>query len=128
MVGTRTGKAAVVRADGTPHVTPIWFTLDGEDLVFTTEGGSLKRRSLTRDPHICICVDEDKPPYSYVMIMGEATLSEDLDELRKWATVLGRRYMGADRAEEYGARNGVPGEFLVRVRPTRVIAYADIST
>lgn len=127
MVGTRTGKATVVRADGSPHVTPIWFALDGDDVVFTTQGGSVKRRSLAQDPRISICVDEDKPPYSYVMIMGEATLSEDLDQLRKWATVLGGRYMGADRAEEYGARNGAPGETLVRVRPTRVIAYADIS-
>jgi PPOX class probable F420-dependent enzyme len=127
MTGTRTGKAAVVRSDGSPHVTPIWFVLDGDDVVFTTQSGGVKGRTLAHDPRIGICVDDDTPPFSYVMITGEATLSEDLGELTKWATVLGCRYMGADRAAEYGARNGVPGEYLVRVRPTRVIAYADIA-
>jgi PPOX class probable F420-dependent enzyme len=125
--GTRTGKAAVVLADGSPHVTPIWLALDGDDVLFTTEGRSVKRRALARDPRVSICVDEEKPPFSYVQIMGEATLTEDLGELRKWATVLGGRYMGADRAAEYGARNGSAGEFLVRVRPTRVIAYRNIA-
>jgi len=32
----RTGKLATVRADGRPHIAPIWFTLDGDDLIFTT--------------------------------------------------------------------------------------------
>jgi hypothetical protein len=35
--------------------------------------------------------------------------------------------MGADRAEEYGARNGVPGELLARLRPTRVVSEADLA-
>jgi PPOX class probable F420-dependent enzyme len=125
--GTRTGRAAVVRPDGSPHVTPVWFVLDGEDLLFNTGTGTVKHRSLVRDPRISICVDDDRPPYSFVTILGEVTISEDLDELRKWATVIGGRYMGPDRAEEFGARNGVPGELLVRVHPSRVIAHRDLA-
>ena len=45
----------------------------------------------------------------------------------RWATAIGGRYMGADRAEEFGARNGVPGEFLVRARITKVVAERDIA-
>jgi PPOX class probable F420-dependent enzyme len=127
MNGTRTGKLAVTRADGRPHVTPIWFVLDGDDLVLTTEESSLKGRALRRDPRVSLCVDDDTPPYSFVVIEGEATLSGDLDQLRHWAAVIGGRYMGADRAAEYGARNGVPGELLVRIRPTRVTARRDIA-
>jgi PPOX class probable F420-dependent enzyme len=127
MKGTRTGKLAVTRADGRPHVTPIWFVLDGEDLVLTTEDSSVKGRALRRDPRVSLCVDDDTPPYSFVIIEGEATLSDDLAELRRWATVLGGRYMGTERADEYGARNAVPGELLVRIRPTRVIAKRDIA-
>ncbi|MCW2948184.1 MAG: pyridoxamine 5-phosphate oxidase-related FMN-binding protein [Actinoallomurus sp.] len=125
--GTRTGKAGVVKADGTPHVTPIWFLLDGDDLVLTTHETGVKGKALRRDPRICICVDEETPPYSFVSLWGEASLSEDLEELRRWAAALGARYMGADRAEEYGARNGVPGEILVRVRITKVVALRDIA-
>lgn len=125
--GTRTGKVAVVRQDGAAHVTPIWFVLDGDDLVFTTGGESLKARALRRDPRVSVCVDDQTPPYSFVLIRGEAALSEDPAELRRWATVIGGRYMGEDRAEEFGARNGGPGEVLVRVRPTKVIAEKDIA-
>jgi PPOX class probable F420-dependent enzyme len=125
--GTRTGKAAVTTADGTPHVTPIWFLLDGEDLVFTTHETSVKGRALRRDPRVCVCVDEDTPPFSFVSLWGEASLSEDPAELRRWSAALGGRYMGADRAEEYGARNGVPGELLVRVRVGRAVAIRDIA-
>jgi PPOX class probable F420-dependent enzyme len=125
--GTRTGKLAIVRADGRPHVTPTWFTLDGDDLVLTTAATSQKAKAIRRDPRLALCVDDQAPPYSYVMVEGDATLSDDLDELRRCATAVGGRYMGADRAEEFGARNAVPGELLVRITPTRVIAQADVS-
>jgi PPOX class probable F420-dependent enzyme len=127
MAGTRTGRAGVVKADGTPHVTPVWFLLDGDDLVFTTHRTSAKGIALRRDPRVCVCVDEDVPPYSFVSLWGTASVSEDPGELRKWATDLAARYMGPERAEEYGARNGVPGELLIRVRITKVVAVQDIA-
>ncbi|GAA3806187.1 PPOX class F420-dependent oxidoreductase [Sphaerisporangium flaviroseum] len=125
--GTHTAKVGVTRADGRPHVTPVWFVLDGDDLVFTTSGSGQKAKSLRRDPRVAICVDEERPPYSFVMIDGTATLSEDLEELVKWATVLGGRYMGQERAEEFGRRNGAPGEVVVRVHIGKVIAMRGIA-
>jgi PPOX class probable F420-dependent enzyme len=127
MTGSRTGKLAVSRPDGRPHVTPIWFVLDGDDVVLTTESSSVKGKALRRDPRAALCVDDQEPPYSFVTIEGLATLSGDLDELRRWATTIGARYMGADRAEEFGARNGVAAELLVRLRITRVVAQSDIA-
>ncbi|TDB98744.1 PPOX class F420-dependent oxidoreductase [Actinomadura sp. 7K534] len=125
--GTRTGKAGVVRKDGSPHVTPIWFVLDGDDVLFNTGRETVKGRALARDPRLSICVDDQEPPFSYVQIQAEAALIEDLDEMRRWATVIGGRYMGAGRAEEFGARNAVPSEYLVRARITKVIAERDIA-
>ena len=123
----RTAKVATVRKDGRPHVAPVWFDLDGDELVFTTGGDSVKGHALRRDPRVSLCVDDDQPPFTFVIVEGLATLSEDPTELRAWATRLGGRYMGAAAAEAYGARNGVPGELLVRVRPTRVIAATGIA-
>ncbi len=125
--GTRTAKAGVVKADGTPHVTPIWFLFDGDDLVFTTHESGVKGKALRRDPRICLCADEDTAPYTFVTLWGEATLSEDAEGVRRWATALGARYMGEDRAEEYGARNSVDGELLVRVRITKAVAMRNLA-
>lgn len=131
--GTRTGKLATVAADGRPHVTPIWFLLDDDGaIVFTTAATSAKGRAVARDPRVCLCVDDQAPPYSFVMVQGTASItagstSHDLDAMLHWATRIGARYMGADRAEEYGRRNAVPGELLVRVTPTKVVAKAAVA-
>jgi len=125
--GTRTAKLATSGPGGRPHVMPVWFVLDGDELVFTTGGDSVKGRNLRRDPRAAVVVDEEVAPYAFVHLRGNVTLSEDPEELRRFATAIGGRYMGADRAEEFGRRNAVPGELLVRLRPERVIAEADVA-
>ncbi|MFF8586760.1 PPOX class F420-dependent oxidoreductase [Streptomyces althioticus] len=125
--GTRTGKLATVRADGRPHLAPVWFVLDGGDVVFNTGAETVKGRNLARDGRIALCVDDDRPPFAYVILEGRARLSEDVEELRHWAARIGARYMGEDRAEEFGARNGVPGELLVRVSIDKVLAEKGVA-
>jgi PPOX class probable F420-dependent enzyme len=125
--GTRTSKLATVRKDGRPHVVPIWFDLDGDTIVFTTGGGSIKAINMRRDPRVCICVDDQTPPFAFVQIEGKADLSDNPDQLLYWATRIGGRYMGSDLAEAYGRRNGVEGELLVRVTPTKIIAQKDVA-
>ncbi|MFI9151416.1 PPOX class F420-dependent oxidoreductase [Streptomyces sp. NPDC053367] len=125
--GTRTGKLSTVRADGSPHVAPVWFLLDGEDIVFTTGKDTVKGRNLRRDGRVALCVDDDRPPFDFVVVQGRARVSEDQAELRHWATRLGARYMGEERAEEFGARNAVPGELLVRVSIDKVVSEKAVS-
>jgi PPOX class probable F420-dependent enzyme len=121
--GTRTAKLATVREDGRPHVAPIWFVVDDDGtLVFTTGAGTMKGRAIQRHPAVCLCVDDEAPQFAFVMVDGTAETSEDPDALLEWAIRIGARYMGPDQAEAYGRRNGVPGELLVRVTPTRIVA------
>ncbi|WP_283615548.1 PPOX class F420-dependent oxidoreductase [Mycolicibacterium poriferae] len=119
--GTRTAKLGYVAADGRPLVAPVWFVVDGRELVFNTGKDTAKGRALRRDPRVVVCVDDERPPFSFVQVQGEVTLSEDPEELIATATRIGGRYMGADRAQEFGRRNGVPGELVVRVRPTKIV-------
>lgn len=130
--GTRTGKLAVVRADGSPHVLPIWFVLDSDGaddyVIFNTGVRTVKGRALSRDPRFALCVDDEHPPFSYVTVYGIAELSsDDHEEKLRWATRIGGRYMGADQAEQFGKRNAVPEELLVRGRITKVIAQGAIA-
>jgi PPOX class probable F420-dependent enzyme len=123
----RTAAAATTRTDGRPHVAPIWIDLDGDDVMFTTAAESVKGKALRRDPRLALAVDDPSPPFSFVIVEGEASISEDLDEMLRWATCIGGRYMGDGEAETYGRRNAVPGELLVRVTPTKIIAMADVA-
>ncbi len=126
--GTRTGKLSTTRADGRPHVAPIWFLVDDDGtVVFTTGADTLKGKALRRDPRVAMCVDDETPPFAFVLIEGTAEISEDLEVMLDWATRIGARYMGAESAEAYGKRNTVPGELLVRVTPAHVVARAEIA-
>ncbi|WBB60638.1 PPOX class F420-dependent oxidoreductase [Streptomyces sp. WMMC500] len=125
--GTRTGKLATVRADGSPHVAPVWFVLDGDDVVITTGANSVKARNLARDGRAALCVDDERMPYSFAVLSGRARLSEDLDEMRRWATVIAARYVDRQSAEAFGVRNAVPGELLVRVGIDTVVSEARVA-
>jgi PPOX class probable F420-dependent enzyme len=125
--GTRTGMLGYVAADGRPLVAPVWFVVDDGQLAFNTGRDTSKGRALARDSRVVICVDDPHPPYSFVQVQGQASVSEEPGDVLDVATRTGERYMGADRADEFGRRNAAPGELVVRVRPTKVITGFDIS-
>ena len=125
--GTRTGKLASTMPQGSPHVMPIWFLLDGNDLVFTTAADTVKGGHILSDGRVSVCVDDERPPFAFVHIRGRATGTLDDPALLDWATRIAQRYMGSERAREYGERNAVAGELLVRLTPERVIAKAGLA-
>ena len=123
----RTAKLAVVRADGSPHVAPVWVDLDGDGVVFMTSADTVKGKAILRDPRVSLCWDDERPPFSFVTVAGRATVTEDPETLLHWATRIGGRYMGAGRAQEYGRRNAAPPEMVVRVAPTKIVAKVDVA-
>jgi PPOX class probable F420-dependent enzyme len=125
--GTRTGMLGYSASDGRPLVAPVWFIVDDGQLVFNTGKNTAKGRALARDPRVVVCVDDPHPPYSFVQVQGVASIGEDPEDLFEIATRTGARYMGADRAEEYGRRNSGPGELVVRIRPTKVLRAFDVT-
>jgi PPOX class probable F420-dependent enzyme len=123
----RTGKLAVTRLDGSPHVAPVWVDLDGDDLLFMTSADTIKGKSILRDGRVAICFDDERPPFSFVTLSGHTTTSTDPDELLLWATRIAGRYMGPQQAQAYGARNAVPPEMVVRLHVDHVVAVVDVA-
>jgi PPOX class probable F420-dependent enzyme len=127
LTATRTGKLGYTASDGRPLVAPIWFVIDDGDVVFNTRSTTAKGKALARDPRVVLCVDLEEPPYAFVQIQGIAELVDDPAEARRTATLSGARYMGPDRAEEMGERNGVPGELTVRIKATKVVSHFNMT-
>jgi len=133
--GTFTGKLATVKKDGSSHVVPIWFVLDNGkggskvgDIIFTTGEASVKANNIQRDKRVSICIDDQKPPFSFVTISGTAKIYPyKQKEALKWASKIAERYMGKKKAKAYGRINGGEGAVVIRINPTRVIAEKDIS-
>lgn len=127
----RTAKLAITRLDGSPHVAPVWVDLDlsgsVDRVVFMTSAETVKGRSILRDGRVALCLDDDRPPFAFVTITGTTETSTDPEVLLEWGTRIGGRYMGAERAEEFGRRNAVPPEMVVWVTPTNVVAKVDVA-
>src|SRR5438128_1398578 len=117
--GGRTAKVATASRKGRPHVAPVWFIVDGDDLVFITTAASAKGRHLRANPRASVAVDDDSFPYAFVVASGSVTLDDEPSDRLEWATRIASRYV-PDRSREFGARNDTPGETLVRLRLERV--------
>jgi PPOX class probable F420-dependent enzyme len=136
MHGTFTGKLATIKKDGSSHIVPIWFVSESrnksrgvEDIVFTTNGTSGKAKNIQRDNRVSFCVDDQTPPFSFVIVYGTAKIHHyEQHKLFTIATKIAKRYMGKDVAEDYGKRNSTPGEVVVRIKPTRIIAEKNIAS
>jgi PPOX class probable F420-dependent enzyme len=135
MTNTFTGKLATVRKNGSSHVVPIWFVLDEgkrqnkiESICFTTGFESIKAQNIQRDNRVSICVDDQTPPYSFVVVHGNAKIVPyKHNEVSKWATKIAGRYMGKKNAKSYGERNSGEGAVLVRIKPTKIIGEKNVA-
>src|ERR687884_1077228 len=106
--GTRTAKVATIGADGRPHVVPIWFVLDGDTVVFTTGDRSAKALHMRRNPRVALCVDDETPPYAFILIDGTVETSPNPPDMLNWTTRIARRYMGAGCGCRYCRRPPAP--------------------
>ncbi|MEN3308582.1 MAG: hypothetical protein V7603_4784 [Micromonosporaceae bacterium] len=125
--GTHTGKLATASPEGAPHVAPVWFLVDGDDLVFTTGRDTVKGRHLRANPRAALSADIEEFPFTFVTVRGAVTVEQRAADLLSWATRLAARYVPPERAQEYGRRNAVPEELLCRLHIDRVASYADIA-
>lgn len=123
----RTGSVATVGEDGRPHVVPIWYVVEDDEVVFTTWHTSVKARNLASNGRAAMTIDDEDPPFSYLMVEGPVTISDDPAESRRVATLAGGKYMGQDRADEFGARNGVAGELVVRLRIEHLVGADEVA-
>jgi len=118
--------AAVLRPDGAPQLSPIWFLYEDGRLYFSTLVGSAKYRQLRRDPRIAICVDAGHPDARAVSISGSAEfLADDSPKRADLAWRILRRYHETDEdARRYEAEIADEGpSAMICVVPDRIIGW-----
>jgi PPOX class probable F420-dependent enzyme len=124
--GTRLAHIALTRADGRPHVTPVCFILDGDELAFALSPGSVKGNSLARDQRVAVCVSDERQPYSFVSIEGHARTSAEPDQIKRVAAGIANRYYPTQPAADV-AESFVNGGFTaVHISITNIIARSGL--
>lgn len=76
---------ALVKSDGTPQVTPIWFDFDGELFIFNTARGRVKDRIMHKKPVVAFVITDLNDPYRYFQVSGcvvEETEESALEQIK----------------------------------------------
>lgn len=124
--GTRLAHIALARTDGRPHVTPVCFILDGDELAFALSPGSVKGKSLARDRRIAVCVSDERRPYNFVTMEGHARTSAEPDQIKQVAAGIADRYYPSQPAEDIAESFVREGFTAVRISITNVIARSGL--
>jgi PPOX class probable F420-dependent enzyme len=126
----RVGRLATNRADGWPHVTPIWYVWEGGRFVLSLGRSRRHLRNIAADPHVTLCVDEDprvtdltRSPRS-VVCFGLAALVEDEEGVRAGTRKVEDRYLPAEaRGPELDELLWFEGRTVVEIEPVRWLAW-----
>jgi PPOX class probable F420-dependent enzyme len=124
--GTKLAHVALTRADGRPHVTPVCFILDGDELAFALSPGSVKGKSLSRDQRIAVCISDEHQPYGFVTLEGQARVSADPTQINHVATGIAGRYYPTQPAADLAESFIQAGFTAVHITITNVIAESNL--
>ncbi|EMD22244.1 PPOX class F420-dependent oxidoreductase [Amycolatopsis azurea] len=127
--GTRTAVFATVRPDGRPHAVPVWFAVDGDDILVNLGADTVKGRTLKENPRVSVVADDPRPPFSFVSVEGVAEIVSDPDGVRTGSELIAQRYLGEagpEAIEGWLAYATSPGKVIVRVRPENIVAIAKV--
>jgi PPOX class probable F420-dependent enzyme len=120
--GTRTAILATTRPDGRPHAVPVCFVLDGDDVMFITNEHTVKAKAVLRDPRVTLVVDDETPPFAFVMVEGIAETSDRVADIDRFAPDIGERYDGPEGVEDFVRFAKEELGLLVRIRATKILA------
>ena len=106
---------ATLRADGSPHVTPLWVDHDGDTIIVDVRVDRVKAANMRERPAVALSIVDPQNPNRHLDIMGKVVSWSD-EGWREHMNALSRRYMGTDYPWFFeGERRQI-----FRIEPTRV--------
>ena len=111
-------------ASGSPHLTIMWYFLDGDEIVFNTKAGRTKESNLGRDQRVSLLVYADGG-YRYMRIDGRVTAITDQEVTHRDIARMAVRYDGEEKAKVAIARFNTEKRISYRLPTTRVYDYRD---
>jgi len=115
-------RMSTIDAEGYPHTVPVWFKLDGDDLVVIAVRETRKVGHILANPKGAIAVGGDEGDGGGYLIKGEFVIEDDPDDT--WVRTLCHHYEPPDKAEADVADWGDLDIILLRLKPRRVLKTA----
>lgn len=107
---------ATISPSGRPHATPVWFLLDGDEILMNTSQGRVKLRNVQADPRVAVTIYDKDNPYLYVQVRGRVTIdpksgARDIDRLSQ-------RYRG--KPYQYPPSDAPEKRVSLRLKPSAI--------
>ncbi len=115
-----------LRSSGSPHVAPVWFSYSGGKFQVYTSRNLQKAHNIERDNRVALSVATCGTPYSYVLVEGSASITND--RAAEIGRAIATRYMGADRAGEVDEfiTNTLDGNsVIIEITPARIMTWTE---
>jgi len=123
-------RLATIRKDGSPHVSPVWYSWDGKSLFVVLGETRLHTANIRRDSRVSVIVDEDERPKKQtlrvgakgVLVNGQARLVKDSTLLDKVVKMNLERYLGKDN-KEYSKLVHAEKRVVMKLKPLKIRAW-----
>jgi PPOX class probable F420-dependent enzyme len=115
--GPRVASLATVRANGRPHVAPVWYEYDGREFLVSTFRDTQKARNIYRKGFAALSIHTDGAPFQHVIAEGPARVGSTLDNV--WRERLAVRYLGETAGRAYVRESGDWDVVAIHIRPLK---------
>jgi PPOX class probable F420-dependent enzyme len=107
--------ATIMEDDGTPQVTPVWFSYDGENILINSARGRKKDRNMEKNPNIALAIMDFSNPYRFIQVRGKV-VDSTTEGARDHINKLSLKYTG--NADYAGPADEV--RVIYRVKPEHI--------
>jgi len=112
-------RLTTIQPDGYPHTVPVWFMLDGDDIIIFTGRGSRKVKNALENRKGNISFGGDPVGSSCYTIEGDIEIEDDPDH--RLTAKITRHYESPEKAEAYLAAWKDDPHVILRLKPRKVI-------
>jgi PPOX class probable F420-dependent enzyme len=124
--GKMLAKIATLRLDGSPYINPVWYEYRNGKIYIVARKRSEYVKHVINDKRVAVLIDRPEPPYTRVLILGNAKIVEGPATKGKWVEIaysMARRYLGKERGEEYMKKTLDRPRYLIEVKPEKIISW-----
>jgi len=112
------------RRSGPPSLSPVYYFMDGDEIVISTTGSRIKAKAVQRNPEVSVCVLDEKMPFAYLTVYGHARIEDEgaVDVMRRIGEAMTGNPIPEAALPALEQRAKDEGRVVICVKPAQVVS------
>lgn len=112
------------RRSGPPSLSPVYYFMDGDEIVISTTAARVKAKAVQRNPEVSVCVLDEKMPFDYLTVFGHARIEEEgaADVMRRIGEAMSGNPIPEAALPALEQRAKSEGRVVIRVKPAQFVS------